>query len=237
MDAVTLLSPDESLRKSLGLSLEKEGFAVAAVTDPERALPEVLDAPDRSLVLEMFLWGQSGFALCRALRERPETRRTPIVILARTDEEIDRLLAFEAGADDVVRWPTSARELALRLRAIQRRVRSFAGGESLSARVLAIGRLEIDLDRRRVRCDDHQLELTPNEFEILTLLASRPGRVFTRAAILEAVWGPDEARTLRVVDTHVRGIRRKLGSAGQALETVWSVGYRLRDRDPASTRA
>ena len=169
----------------------------------------------------MFLRDQSGFAVCRAIRENPDAKDVPILVVTRSTSDMDRILALEAGADDVVVRPFFARALALRVRALLRRA------DANAAPPLAPGPVPLDPSRRSVLADGDSVALTEIEFALLGLLLRRPSHVFTRDEILTEIWPDGAARTPRVVDTHVKGIRRKLGPAAWVLESLHGVGYRL----------
>jgi len=184
---------------------------------------EPLDA----IVVDTLLRDESGFAVCRTIREAPETKDVPILMLSRSSSEMDRILALEAGADDVLARPFFARELALRVRSVLRRS-GPAPGSAREAAPLEYDPLKLDEMRRSVTAVGKPVDLTATEFAVLVLLMSKPGRAFTREAILADLWSGDGARTLRVLDTHVKGIRRKLGGSAWILKAymVSGTGWR-----------
>jgi len=221
---VLVVDSDPAGRAEISNCLQAAGFAAveaATAGDASRALHET---SPRAVVLDMFLRDQSGFAVCRAIRETPDAKDVPILVVTRSTSDMDRILALEAGADDVVVRPFFPRELALRVRALLRR----AEGERPSAEPpLAYGPITLDTGRRSVHADGEAVSLTEIEFALMTLLLRRPSHVFTRDEILAQLWPEGPARTPRVVDTHVKGIRRKLGDAAWVVESLHGVGYRL----------
>ncbi len=221
---VLVVDSDPAGRAEISSCLSAAGFAPAeAVTasDATRALTEL---SPRAIVLDMFLRDQSGFAVCRAIRENPDAKDVPILVVTRSTSDLDRILALEAGADDVVVRPFFPRELALRVRALLRR---SEGERPAADPPLAHGPIALDPGRRSVHANGQAVALTEIEFALLALLLRRPSHVFTRDEILAQLWPEGPARTPRVVDTHVKGIRRKLGDAAWVVESLHGVGYRL----------
>jgi len=227
MAKVLVIALDRELAQRIARSLEEHGFGVSVGREPQSVLEQVRSSSPDAVILEMFLGDQSGFALCKTLRETPETQAVPILLLTGSGSEMDRILAFEAGADDVVTQPFYARELALRVRALVRR--AGRGGEDAPRRgsKLEHGPLRADLERKQLWVERREIRLTDKELRILTLLMSQPGRVFSREEILASAWLGESERTLRVVDTHMKGIRRKLGASSALIESLRGVGYRL----------
>jgi two-component system phosphate regulon response regulator PhoB len=165
----------------------------------------------------------SGTDLCRQLRADPSFAGLPIIMLTAKADEVDRVVGFELGADDYVTKPFSPRELTLRVNAVLRR----QNARSKASNLLEKSALRLDPDRHRCHVAGEEVILTAKEFELLRCLMSRPGRVLTRDALLEQVWGADIAVTSRTIDTHLKRLREKLGAAGGLIETVRGVGYRF----------
>ena len=193
-----------------------------------------LKARPSVVILDLMLPDQPGTEVCRRLRSEPSTADVPILMLTARGDEYDRVLGFEVGADDYVVKPFSVRELVLRVRALARRSKeqkeartSVDTGQRLRWRGL-----EVDLARHRVYIDGAELALRPLEFKLIAVLLEHPERVFSRGQLLEEVWGTSGDIHTRTVDTHVRRLRERLGLYGDAVETVHSVGYRLRDARP-----
>ena len=182
-----------------------------------------LEAPDL-ILLDLLLPGDiDGFDVCRRVREFSDV---PIIMLTARTQETDKLRGFELGADDYVTKPFSAKELLARVQAVLRRSRGFTAGPAR----LTVGDLVIDLAAHRVTRDGEDIHLTPTEFRLLHLLMRHPGRAFGRSYLLDTIWG-DQFVGERSVDNAVLRLRKKLGPLGEAIETVWGVGYRLRAPD------
>jgi len=221
---VLVVDSDPAGRAELASCFSSAGFALAEAATADEAAQRLRDMSPNAVVLDMFLRDQSGFAVCRAIRENPDAKDVPILVVTRSTSDLDRILALEAGADDVVVRPFYPRELALRVRALLRR----ADGERTTADPpLAHGPITLDPGRRSVLANGSSVALTEIEFALLALLLRRPSHVFTRDEILAEIWPDGAARTPRVVDTHVKGIRRKLGAAAWVVESLHGVGYRL----------
>jgi DNA-binding response OmpR family regulator len=221
---VLVVDSDPAGRAELASCLSAAGFSLLEAATAGEAGERLRDSGADAVVLDMFLRDQSGFAVCRAIRENPDAKDVPILVVTRSTSDLDRILALEAGADDVVVRPFFPRELALRVRALLRRA---DGERSAPEPPLAHGPITLDPGRRSVLADGDAVALTEIEFALLGLLLRRPSHVFTRDEILNEIWPDGAARTPRVVDTHVKGIRRKLGPSAWVLESLHGVGYRL----------
>ena len=224
MARVLVVDSDSAGRAELASCLSTAGFLLSEAATAGEATERLRDSGPNAVVLDMFLRDQSGFAVCRSIRENPDAKDVPILVVTRSTSDLDRILALEAGADDVVVRPFFPRELALRVRALLRRA---DGERSAPEPPLAHGPIMLDPGRRSVLADGETVALTEIEFALLALLLRRPTHVFTREEILTEIWPDGAARTPRVVDTHVKGIRRKLGDSAWVLESLHGVGYRL----------
>lgn len=208
--------------------LEKEGHVVRTAETGEAALQELRLAPPQLLLLDLMLPGMDGLELCRRLRQHPDTRELPVIMLTARGEENDVVAGLNLGADDYITKPFSPRVLVARLQAVIRR-RLEEKTPATNQEILRRGALVIHKGRREVLLDGQPLSLTWSEFQILTLLTGRPGWVFTRYQIVDAMRGEDYDVTERSVDVHMVGLRRKLSTHGHLLETVRGVGYRFQD--------
>jgi DNA-binding response OmpR family regulator len=224
---ILLVDDEDAIQKLLSFPLQRDGYRVVEARDGEAALARFADEKVDLVVLDLALPKLDGLEVCRRLRAQSAV---PIIMLTARDEEIDKVIGLEIGADDYITKPFSIREFRSRVRALLRRASAslVAGaGEEIVA-----GPLKLDRSRRRVEVNGRSPELTYVEFELLRVLAEQPGRVFSRRVLLEAVWGGSEYRDPRTIDVHVRHLREKLESdpsKPELLLTVRGVGYRFRD--------
>jgi DNA-binding response OmpR family regulator len=226
---ILLVDDEDSIQKLLTYPLEREGYRVLQARDGEEALTRFASERVDLVVLDIMLPKLDGLEVCKRLRAESEV---PIIMLTARDDELDKVLGLELGADDYITKPFSIREFRSRVRALLRRasvVRQVNEGDEL---ITAEG-LSIDLSRRVVEVGGERVQLTYVEFELLRILASHPGRVYSRRMLLEALWGGADYREPRTIDVHVRHLREKLerdpAEPGYIL-TVRGVGYRFRDR-------
>lgn len=220
-----LIVEDESaLVELLRYNFEKEGFRVATASDGEAALVAVEESAPDLIVLDWMLPHVSGLEVCRQLRRRPETRDVPIIMLTARGEESDRIRGLEVGADDYVSKPFSPSELIARVRAVLRRSKP-----STAQDLLTFGDLVMDLSSHRVLRSGRPIHLGPTEFRLLRFLLERPGRVYSREQLLDAVWGRDIYVEPRTVDVHIRRLRKAINLPGDSdlIRTVRSAGYAL----------
>jgi len=229
-----VVDPDRSALVAARAALESAGHEVRSAETGGHALALARDEPPELVVTELLLPDLSGLSFCRAVREEPRLARVPVLVLSASTAEMDRVVAFEIGADDFVSKPFHARELALRIRAILRRTRR-ALPEPVGD-TLRHDRLELLPSQHQVQVDGRGVPLTAREFEVLAALMRSAGRVLSRRQLLERVWGSDSGKSPRVVDTHVKWIRRKLGPAADYIETLRGVGYRFRDTPARTSR-
>jgi DNA-binding response OmpR family regulator len=225
-----VVEDDPDLARLARLHLEDEGYAVRVEHDGARALDAARREAFDLVVLDLMLPGLDGLEVCRALRNEP--RYVPIIVVTAKGSEIDRVLGLELGADDYLAKPVSYRELVARVRSIFRRIDAMviAGSERDDRRPLVSAGLEIDPVRRTVRLSGKRVELTAKEFDLLFHFASHPGRVFTRADLVDAVWGAGYVGYEHTVNSHINRLRGKIsgeGSREKHIETVWGVGYRF----------
>ena len=223
--SVLVVEDEENLLAAIKYNLEREGYRALTATDGEEGLRKVAQEDPDLLVLDVMLPVLDGFEVCRIVRRRSDV---PILFLTAKDQEMDRVVGLELGADDYVVKPFSMRELLARVRAMLRRPRAM-GSQSQPERIVA-GDLELDLSSHTLKRKGETVELKPRAFELLALLMSSRGRVFTRDQILERLWGIDFIGDARTVDVHIRWIREKIEKdAGKPtrIVTVRGVGYRF----------
>ena len=221
---VLVVEDEEALATLLDYNLDKEGFRVERAGDGEEGLLKVEEETPDLILLDWMLPKVSGVEVCRQLRAKPETRRTPILMLTARGEETDKVRGLDTGADDYVVKPFAMSELTARIRALLRRTRPELVEERLEY-------ADIVLDRgsRRVTRSGRNVHLGPTEFRLLDFLMQRPGRVFSRERLMDAVWGPNTYVELRTVDVHVGRLRKALRMSGafDPIRTVRSAGYAL----------
>ncbi len=225
---IPLVDDEDSVQKLLAYPLERDGFRVLQARDGEEALARFADEHVDLVVLDLMLPKLDGLEVCKRLRAESEV---PIIMLTARDDELDKVVGLELGADDYITKPFSIREFRSRVRALLRRA-SVARSNGQQNVISAHG-LTIDIGRRSVEIDGRGVQLTYVEFELLRTLASHPGRVYSRRMLLEALWGGADYREPRTIDVHVRHLREKLEpdpAEPEYILTVRGVGYRFRDR-------
>jgi DNA-binding response OmpR family regulator len=227
---VLVVDDEEAIAEAVRARLQSEGYEVLVAGDGPEAIRVCEQAHPDLVVLDLMLPGMDGLEVCKAIQR---DRWVPVLMLTARTEEADKVAGFAVGADDYLTKPFSLRELAVRVRAILRRVERVAEmGSAAPAEPLERGGLVIDASRRHVTVDGEEIALTPLEFEILLTLARDPGVVYTREQLMDRVWGYRDYAGGRVVDSHVARIRRKLGEDGNEprfIRTVHGVGYAFRE--------
>lgn len=230
MSKVLVVDDEETLVETIKYNLLKNGYEVCVAFDGMQALNVARRERPDLIVLDVMLPALDGFDVCRALRK---DTTVPILMLTARDEEVDKILGLEFGADDYMTKPFSMRELLTRVKVLLRRVRMArdeAAAAAQPSEVLNVGDLEIDLRQHRILHKGLPLNLKPKEFDLLAFLATNRGQVFTREALLQRVWGYSYAGDTRTVDVHIRGLREKIEenpSEPRSIETVRGVGYRF----------
>ena len=222
---ILVIEDEPDIRKNLEYNLGREGFIVsseASLSDAEKKLENNNDFS--LIILDLMLPDGSGLDLCKKIKGNPGTESIPIIILTAKDDEVDRVVGFELGADDYVTKPFSVRELILRIKAVLKR------GQKKED-VVEVGRqfgdLSIDVESHEVHVNNDQIDLTALEFRLLRQLVDRRGRVQSRDQLLSDVWGYSSEVTTRTVDTHIKRLREKLGPMGKYVQTIRGVGYKF----------
>lgn len=224
---ILVIEDEEDILALLHYNLMKEGFRVTCAQTGEEGLTSARALEPDLVILDLMLPGIDGLEVCRSLKRAGATSEIPIVMLTAKGEEPDIVTGLELGADDYITKPFSPRVLLSRIKAVLRRRERDATTDAEDS--LHIGNISIHPGRNEVLVDKQPVELTFTEFRVLHLIARRPGWVFTRYQIVNAVRGDDYSVTDRAVDVQIVGLRKKLGSAGKLIETVRGVGYRFKD--------
>jgi two-component system alkaline phosphatase synthesis response regulator PhoP len=220
-ELILLVDDEPSIVQLARMYLERENFRVEAAGDGEAALESVKRLNPALVVLDVMLPKLDGFEVCKRLRAADNP--VAIIMLTARDEDIDKILGLELGADDYLTKPFNPRELVARVKAILRRAeRTIHTGVPIH-----IGDLMINAACREVHCGDQTLELRTQEFELLLILAGQPGRVFTREQLLQQAWGFDFYGQTRTVDVHIAHLRKRLTGSSVTIETVTGIGYKL----------
>jgi two-component system, OmpR family, response regulator len=226
MADILVVDDDGHIREVVRFALSRAGHDVREAEHGRAALRQIAEREPDLIVLDIVMPEEDGLATCREVRKHS---RVPIIFLSSRDDELDRVLGLELGGDDYISKPFSPRELVARVSAVLRRTAAPAQAPSAST-LLTCGPLQLDLERHRCDLGGRELVLTVTEFDLLAALMSAPGRVLSRAQLIERAYGGDHHVTERTVDSHVRRLRKKLGDAGaDPIETVYGVGYRMRE--------
>lgn len=228
MKGKILLVEDEApIREMLGYTLMKEGYTFREAADVEQARPLLADDKPDLVLLDWMLPGMNGVDYARRIRNNPDTRDIPIIMLTARGEEADKVRGLDTGADDYITKPFSTRELLARIRAVMRRTKNTdADG------IITVKGLSLDPETFRVTVDDHIVEISPTEFRLLHFFITHPERVYTRGQLLDQVWGQNVYVEERTVDVHIRRLRKTLEphNYNHYIQTVRSVGYRFSTR-------
>ena len=228
MGKILIVEDEANIRQLVRYNLEKEGFQVLEAADGLQGLRTAQREKPDLVLLDLMLPGMDGLEVCRTLKGAPGTAALPIIMLTAKAEEVDKIIGLELGADDYMTKPFSPRELTARIKAVLRRSQK----ETALPGELQVGRLRFNFSRYEVNMGGVKLELTPKEYELLKMLATNLGKVFTREQLLEKVWGYEYFGDTRTVDVHVRHLRAKMAAEPETadmLETVRGFGYRLRE--------
>jgi DNA-binding response OmpR family regulator len=218
---VLVVEDEASIASFVSLYLKNAGYAVRTASTGTAALAEAESAQPALIVLDLMLPDIDGVEVCKRIRQRSDV---PILMLTARDEDVDKIIGLEVGADDYLTKPFNPRELVARVKSILRR--STPDRRELETEQIIHGDLRVDAGRREVRVVDDEVQLAPKEFDLLWELLDHRGLVLTRDQLLERVWGYTFAGDTRTVDVHVRQLRRKLGDASPIV-TVWGVGYKV----------
>jgi len=221
---ILVIEDEPDIRRNLEYNLSREGFSVSAAASISEASTLLASTDYNLILLDLMLPDGSGLDLCKSIKSNSDTELIPIIILTAKDDEVDKVVGFELGADDYVTKPFSVRELILRVKAVLKR---GSKKKEIVEVVRQFGDLKIDVDSHEVHVDDAKINLTALEFRLLRQLVDTRGRVQSRDQLLSEVWGYSAEVTTRTVDTHVKRLREKLGPMGKYVQTIRGVGYKF----------
>lgn len=222
---ILIVEDERSLTEVLSYNLRREGYDPLVAHDGQEGLRKAQTVLPDLIILDLMLPVLDGLEVCRQLRSGQHTKNIPILMLTAKSEETDQVVGFTTGADDYVTKPFSVKVLLQRLKALLRR----SDGEAGAAEVVEHGGVRIDKVRHQAFVHDKDLELTPTEYRLLECFLRQPGRAFTRAELMDAAIGEAAVVMERTIDVHVKSLRRKLGKAGDLIETVRGHGYRFNE--------
>tara|TARA_Y100000991_G_scaffold124720_1_gene93975 strand:+ start:152 stop:853 length:702 start_codon:yes stop_codon:yes gene_type:complete len=225
--SVLVVEDEEDIMEVIRFNLEKEGYEVNQALSGEKALQVIENNLPSLVLLDLMLPGINGLDLCRIFKQNDRTKAIPVIMLTAKSEDADIVAGLEMGAEDYITKPFSPRVLVARVRTILRRRESGVKDDSS---VIQVEGMQIHPGRHEVTMGDNVVDLTPSEFRILHYLARRPGWVYSRDQIIDAIRGHGYVVTDRAIDVQVVGLRKKLGDYGKFIETVRGIGYRFRDR-------
>ena len=227
---VLIIEDDSAITELLTIHLSDLGCKISAEKNGQNGLNRALTETFELVILDVMLPGLNGMEVCRKIRQ--SDRQTPILMLTARSEEIDKVMGLETGADDYLTKPFSVREFIARVRVIFRRNEEKARYSSPQSAQIIIAGLEIDVDKRKVMLRGERIELSPREFELIVLLASNPGRSYSRKQLLSLVWGYDFEGYEHTVNTHINRLRGKIEadvSNPTFILTTWGIGYRFNE--------
>ena len=221
---ILIIEDEPDIRKNLEYNLSREGYSVLTAASIAEAEQLIYSNNLSLILLDLMLPDGSGLDLCKKMKSDPDVQNLPIIILTAKDDEVDKVVGFELGADDYVTKPFSVRELILRIKAVLKRGDNKKDIVEIDRQ---FGDLKIDIDSHEVYVDGELINLTALEFKLLMQLVDRRGRVQAREQLLADVWGYSAEVTTRTVDTHIKRLREKLGSMGKYVQTIRGVGYKF----------
>ena len=228
---VLVVDDEKMIVKGLRFSLQQDGYEVECAYDGEEALGMIRDRQYDIVLLDVMLPKLSGFEVLQQVREFSDV---PVIMLTARGDDMDKILGLDYGADDYVTKPFNPLEVKGRIKAIIRRTSRARKAEEVKENIIEVGDLRMDLDNRRVTLSDKEINLTSKEFELLELLATHAGKVYSRAMLLQMVWGKDNPGDVRTVDVHIRRLREKIehnASEPKYVQTKWGVGYYFRSHE------
>ncbi len=221
---ILVIEDEPDIRRTLEYNIAREGFNVLTASSISEAEEAIKSYSINLVLLDLMLPDGSGLELCKKIKSNPKTEYVPVLILTAKDDEVDKVVGFELGADDYVTKPFSVRELILRIKAVLKRGQVK---KEIVEVVRQFGDLKIDIESHEVYVDNNKIDLTALEFKLLNQLVDTRGRVQSRDHLLAEVWGYSSEVTTRTVDTHIKRLRNKLGTMGKYVQTIRGVGYKF----------
>lgn len=225
---ILVIDDEADIRELLTYNLEQEGYSVRSVSNGEEALKTFENESVDLILLDLMLPGIPGIEICKRLKRDAKLEAIPIIMISAKSTETDVIVGLEIGADDYITKPFSPKEVVARVRAILRRTEEKKPDQSESRKYKFKG-IELDLDRHEVIIDLKEVKLTSTEFKILQCLISRPGNVFSRDELIDFALGKNISVVDRTIDVHMTNLRKKIGTYGALIESIRSVGYRMKD--------
>jgi DNA-binding response OmpR family regulator len=222
-ELIAVVDDEEDICGLVSVNLKKSGFAVKEFGDGKSLLRFLKKQKPALIILDVMLPDMDGFEICKQIKKDSDYSSIPVIMLTAKADESDKIVGLEIGADDYVTKPFSVKELAARVKAVLRRNEEKASGKTVEA----AGGLKIFPENFTVEVDGKKIELTTTEFKLLHLLASNPGKVYSRDRLLDVLWGDEKIVVDRTIDVHVRHLREKLGKAGEHIKNIRSIGYKL----------
>jgi two-component system alkaline phosphatase synthesis response regulator PhoP len=225
-----VVEDEKNIRELISFNLEENGYEVKAFENGDRLVEAIAERKPDLFVLDIMLPGIDGLEICRRIKQDPDLKRIPIVLLTAKSEEFDKVLGLELGAEDYITKPFSVREFVTRIKVIFRRQMDLTENDT---EIIKAGRISVDIARHEVYKDDKPIEVTFKEFELLKLLIANKGKAISRETLLDKIWGFDFYGETRTVDVHIRYLRQKLEDDNNPIyiETIRGVGYRFSDKE------
>ena len=225
---ILLVDDEQDIIEFLQYNIEQEGYEVISANNGREALEKMAERPGL-IILDIMMPVMDGYEVCRRIRENKSSLNIPVIFLTAKSAEADELKGLELGGDDFITKPISPKKLVARIKANLRRKGTSSDIEMEGEPLLKLGPLEIDREKYEIKLEGVNTHFLKKEFEILTCIARKPGRVMRREAILNEIWGEDSYITERTIDVHIRKIREKLGRHSKMIETIKGVGYRIKN--------
>ncbi|MFH1213191.1 MAG: response regulator transcription factor [Candidatus Neomarinimicrobiota bacterium] len=222
-ELIAIIDDEPDILQLVALQVRKSGFRAAEFPDAAGFYRFLNDKRPDLVLLDLMLPDIDGIDVCKYIKGNPQTATVPVIMLTARAEEFDKVLGLEIGADDYVTKPFSSRELIARIKAVLRRAQTAETGNLLT---ITDG-LTIDLEKYEVRADGQPIYLTATEFNLLKIMAQKPGHVFSRTHLLDQLWGEDKIVVNRTIDVHIKNLREKLGAYGRLIRNLRGVGYKL----------